>query len=52
MKPNGERFIQMLIQLNHQLYKKYKKYDDIPSQIIITFIPNELTKFDVKFLKN
>lgn len=49
MKPNGEGFIQMLIKLNHELYKKY---DDIPSQIIITFIPNELTKFDVKFLKN
>jgi len=49
MKPNGEKFIQMLIQLNHQMYIKYKKYDDIPSQITITFTPNEITRFDFKY---
>jgi hypothetical protein len=51
MKPSGEKFVQMLIQLNHQMYIKCKKNDDIPSQIIITFIPNEITKFDIKFIK-
>jgi len=49
MKPNGEKFIQLLTQLNRQLYINYKKNDDFPSQIIITFTPNEITKFHIKF---
>jgi hypothetical protein len=47
-KPNGEKFIQMLTQLNRDLYINYKK-NDFPSQITITFTPNEITRFQIKF---
>ena len=44
MKPNGQMFIQLLIKLNHDMYIKYKKYDDFPTKITITFIHNEPTE--------
>jgi len=48
VKPNGEKFIQMLIKLNYKLYAEFIKYDyDIPEGTIITFQPNNLTNIEI-----
>lgn len=47
-KPNGEKFIQMLIKLNHKLYIEFIKYDyHNPDGTIITFQPNNLTNIEI-----
>jgi hypothetical protein len=51
-KPNGEKFIQMLIKLNHTLYSEFVKYGyHIPEGTIITFQPNDLKNIEIKFPK-
>lgn len=46
-KPNGERFIQMLIKLSHKLYSEFKYDYHIPDGTIIKFEPNNLSNIEV-----
>jgi hypothetical protein len=46
-KPNGEKFIQMLIKLNHKLFSEFKYDYHIPDGTVIKFEPNDLTNFEV-----
>jgi hypothetical protein len=46
MDDNEEKFIQMLIQLNHQMYQKYKEHDNFPRKIIVIFNKNELPSIE------
>ena len=50
VKPNGRKFIEMLMQLNHRLYSEFIKYDyHIPIGTIITFQPNDLANIEIQF---
>lgn len=51
-KPNGKKFIQMLIKLNHKLYCEFAKYDyHIPEETVVKFEPNNLLNIEVIFPK-